>query len=428
MKIISAIVKPATVFLITLVVASCFMALVVWFGVGDTTGLSADTADYMYAANGIVNGRYVSTPGYLIGKGFDELYRYYRTPGFPLWLIITGHNQYLGPLYAALLALIAYAIVVVIGGNRNFAMVVGLLTGLSPTTLFLSPFLLSDLPAAILVTLGVLLVLVRYHSADRKYIVLSAVAIGIAALFRPSSLAYAVVPAVALLINEHVEVRRRVVSAALFGAVLFATIAPWMMNVYRNTGMFKLSTQGSFAVLTYTAHYSRVGGMTNDLAKVHIHYKPIAAELVRNAINEQDRVRIEWEETRRIAMENPVKFIVGALQTAIITIVTPSKDVVGLFPNADMNRWTIRVPRAVLSAVFTLVWMFGLVDLCRNKATIVAVLTLSIIMSVALSCFAGSVMGQRVMLPSLFVQNFLFVWGAVRVFEKAALVEWWRSR
>lgn len=183
-----------------------------------------------------------------------------------------------------LLTLLTYGLTMRLFDDDRHAFVAALLVAVSPTVIFLTPFLLTDLPATVLVLLGVWLL--TFASTNRW--LLAGLSFAAATFTRPSSMIYVVV-AVGVFALVSMNWKRIAVFIASFGVPVLS----WMLIVFAHTGSFAMSTQGTVALMQYGAFYGIVGPQTSKIAKAHAETRMDVVDLVRDAGTEKERIARE---------------------------------------------------------------------------------------------------------------------------------------
>ena len=379
---------------------------------------ASDSRHYVEGAESVLRGRYATVSDDPLG-----LMRYHRVPGYAVVLALfatvtrtavgTPWAVLMNPVFAAAFAASTYLITRRLGLRSEIAIAVGLLAAAHPTSVALSPLLLTDTPAMALVTAGLFMV-VRCVQRDGpiRDAVAGGLLVGFAAIMRPAALLAMILwPILAMVWPQ----RRRallVVPVAFFVAAIAMPLA-WTVHVYQQTGVATINTHTAFhRHVYYSTHVASRG-----VQAVHRRLVDDAFERYEDAIRSgelnSERELVRWHEAQADSFFNRGAggFLPAFVRSSMASLASPSKTYRILFPALSTKPTRIAFGGASLGLLALMV--AGIAVLVRFRRWRAFIALLSLLGGVLLmNVTVGAIGGARLMLPAAFTTLTLTAVGA----------------
>ena len=185
-----------------------------------------------------------------------------RTPAYPAMLAAVyaaaGHSPEMVILLQILLAALTAALTFYLVRRSGFSDLVGLLAAAlvaaEPVSAMTSDQLLTETLFTLLLTAGSLLLLLYWRSARLRWLLFSALLLGLTALSRPvSQFLPIVLTPIVVAMGRHMGWRRAALAALLFVGVSMGTTYSWAFRNYQASGLFTLSTVADTNLVYYRA-------------------------------------------------------------------------------------------------------------------------------------------------------------------------------
>jgi len=274
-------------------------------GGGLNTGYEGDEGDYAKVAVRIVHGQgftnYNGTPTTL------------HPPGLPLLLAmlisLTGPQNAIMRTFMSLLGSLltpaCYLLTRSLTGSQKLGWIAAAIAVVFPTWVFSSSAILTDVPAAVLVTLLAWALIEGNRRQSLSWIALAGAFWGAATLIRPACLVYA--PCIALWLVLSMPCWKKSLTTVLVLMVPFACmLGPWMIrSTYVHGALVILSTQGGSEL--YKGNNPDATGI---LGIDHPHFDAALSQRypVEQFPNEAIRSQLFQEAAVKFIRENPRRF------------------------------------------------------------------------------------------------------------------------
>jgi len=361
-----------------------------------------DSPGYISAARSILHGRYETVPG-------DPRFRYFRSPGYPALLafvaLITGGDPggwtivFAHALLAALWCGLNYALARRLGIEPEVAALAGIAVVFYPTALALTPVILTDLPAAVALTVSLWFLVTGLQSSRLRMVIVAGLFAGWAILMRPAAQVVLLVwPVVGWLWPNRGNFGWRGVTVLVLSSA--AIPALWMAHVHSEIGLWMMNTHTSHHLYAGTCSGVIVRGVPNLHARLENETRRHEFEEVVPGFR-TERERVLWEKAQadsiiRVNLDGVLPYLV---RTTALFLLSPTKEYYAQFPPSKAHGSSVLLKLLSLTQLALVVW--GMVAFARERRwRVVAVLLVVLGGVVGVSLMAGAMAGIRLLLPA----------------------------
>jgi len=362
-----------------------------------------DAHEYVTAAQSIINGAYQSMPDDPQG-----LFRYYRVPGYPtlvaLFSFLTGTSPASGwfvivnPVFVGLLVVSIYQTARLLDIPPRVSTLAGFLASISPTTLSVTPLLLTDIPTSAILAISLWLVGYGAIYGNMRHTVLAGVLVGIATLMRPAAVvAVVLLPVFALLWPKRGKIRK--IGFTIMVAVSLLPSMAWTLHVHRQVDVWTIETHASSHAYLWMTTALATGSDSHIQEAAVDALAERRARAIKSGLITTERDRIAWERNQTDSLLTVYRgaAVPALVRSAALLLVSPTKDFTAQFP--DVSGVIGRNPPRIVSSLRFLLIAWGFVALLLAKYYRVVVIFLLLIFSVLLPNLSiGGLGAQRHML------------------------------
>ncbi|TAL49391.1 hypothetical protein EPN83_00575 [Patescibacteria group bacterium] len=245
----------------------------------------------------------------------------FRTPGYPALIFLSqsifggvSGAVFVQIILSGLSAILIFLIAQKIFG-QTVAIISALVFSLSPSAIFHSVVLLSDMAFVFFILLSIYLLFFA-DSRIFKVMFLAGISLGLSTLFRPISLylPLILIPFLLYEIRHQVTWKRALSLTGMFVVGLFVIVSPWLIRNRLETGVFAFSSLGVYNLASYNipdflaSKYGPASSIVSEYQKI---FRALPSEKARSLEYSSELKNIFWPYLKGDFVSYGVYHIIG---------------------------------------------------------------------------------------------------------------------